>query len=67
MWVAESSQRQTTGRHHEFLSESPGGLAGKAKAAEDAVAPAREEGREKLQARLTDLRSSAERRQAELA
>jgi len=48
------------------LSESLSELAAKAKAAEDAAAAAREEGREKLEARLADLRSSTERRQAQL-
>jgi hypothetical protein len=48
------------------LSESLSELAAKAKAAEDAVAAARQEGREKLEARLADLRSSAEQRHAQL-
>jgi len=48
------------------LSESLAELSAKAKAAEDAAAAAREEGREKREARLADLRSSAKRRQAQL-
>jgi hypothetical protein len=48
------------------LSQSLSELAAKAKAAEDAVAAARQEGREELEARLADLRSSAEQRQAQL-
>jgi hypothetical protein len=48
------------------LSESLAELSARAKAAEDAAAAARKEGREKLDARVADLRSSAERRQEQL-
>jgi hypothetical protein len=48
------------------LSESLSELSVKAKGAEDAAAAAREESRDKLEARLVDLRSSAEQRRAHL-
>jgi hypothetical protein len=48
------------------LSQSLSELSVKAKGAEDAAAAAREEGRDKLEARLVDLRASAEQRQAHL-